>query len=66
MYGHAEMITLNLVGGQRCALLQTGYVYRKATCNREAQQGSVKLNFFLQLRLLTSTPEHVHPAQLGL
>lgn len=61
------MITLNLVGGQRCALLrQTGYVYRKHTCNREAQQDSVKLNFFLQLRLLTSTPEHVDPAHLGL
>lgn len=63
----SEVSTFSLLGGQSCALLwQAGYGYSKPTWNHEAQQGSVKLNFLLQLRLLTSTGVHVNPAQPGL
>lgn len=42
--------------GMSCApLWQAGYGHSRPTCNHEAQQGSVKLNFLHRLRLLTST-----------
>lgn len=39
---------------------QAGYGHSRPTCNHEAQQGSVKLNFLLGLRLLTSTEGSVN------
>lgn len=51
-----------VVWGQSCALLwQAGCGHSKPTCNHEAQHGSVKLNFLLQLRLLTSPRVLVNP-----
>lgn len=61
MVSGLELIASAGLWGMSFALLwQAGYGHSRPTCNREAQQGSVKLNFLRGLRLLTSTEGSVN------
>lgn len=61
MVSGLELIASAGLWGMSFALLwQAGYGHSRPTCNREAQQGSVKLNFLHGLRLLTSTEGSVN------
>lgn len=56
-----KSVFLLLCCQSRAPLWQAGYGHSKPSRNHEAQQGSVKLSFLCQLRLLTSTRECVNP-----
>lgn len=58
--GFQPVAFVDLWGMSFPLLWQAGYGHSGPTCNHEAQQGSVKLNFLRGLRLLTSTEESVN------